>query len=112
MTTLSARFRQSPTENLRYVLDYKLFCAPTESIASVVANSITQTPGTGVAETPLMAITGLNVVPAVAPAIATTAAFFASGGVDQGVYEVQFLATTSLGQVLEDIVEYTLALKL
>jgi hypothetical protein len=32
--------------------------------------------------------------------------FFASGGDDTGTYEVQFLATTSIGQIREDIVEF------
>ncbi len=110
---LSARFTQSPVENLRYILNYSLDLAPTESILSVSV-AITQDAG---AATPPLAITGLNVLPGtvLSPTLSgpsQTAAYFASGGVDQGVYQVQFLATSSLGQILEDIVEYTLREKL
>jgi hypothetical protein len=108
VSTLQAKFTQSPSENLRYVLNYTLFLAPTESIVAV-ASVVQQNAGFA---TPPLVITGLNVIAGIGTAPATTAAYFASGGVDQGVYEVQFLATTSLGQILEDIVLYTLAEKL
>jgi hypothetical protein len=108
MSTFQARFKQSPVENLAYVLNYGLFLAPGEYLVSVVCN-VQQNLGVTI---PPLVVTAPVVVAALAPAVPTTASYFVSGGVDQGVYEVQFLATTSSGQILEDIVEYTLAEKL
>lgn len=104
MSILQAKFRQSPDEVLRYILDYSLFLAPTESLVSVTPAIFQNTGMT----TPAFDITVPIVISATAPLLSTQASYFASGGVDQGVYEVQFLATTSLGQVLEDVIEYTL----
>jgi len=107
MTTLSARFRQSPSETKRYVLDYTLQLAPGESISSVAVN-IVQVSG---AASPVLAVTGVALLPPVGTVV-PGAAYYVSGGVDQGQYEVQFLATTSIGQILEDVVSYILAEKL
>jgi hypothetical protein len=103
MSTFQARFKQSPAERKRYVLDYTLFLAPGENIVSV-ATAITQNAG---AASPPLVINGMALLPQVNNQT-IGAAYFCSGGVDGGVYEVQFLATTSIGQVLEDIVQYTL----
>ena len=108
MTTISARFKQSPAENKRYVLDYTLQLATGESITNVTA-TVTQTPGTGLA-TPALAVTSIVLLPPVSGAV-LGAAYFVSGGVDGGQYEIKFLATTSVGQVLEDVVSYVLAEK-
>lgn len=107
MSTFQAKFTQSPAESKRYVLDYTLFLAPGESIVSI-ATSIVQTAG-GV--TPALVINNMALLPPVG-GVVLGAAYFASGGVNQGVYEVQFLATTSIGQILEDVVQYTLVEKL
>ncbi len=104
MTTLSARFIQSPAENLRYVLDYTKFMAPGEGLSSLISN-VTQLQGVSV---PAFSINSVAIIAGVSGSAPLLAAFFASGGVNQGVYEVQFLATTSLGQILEDVIEYTL----
>ncbi len=107
MSLFSANFRQSPAETKRYVMQYALQLAPGESILSVVAN-VTQI---GTPTSPALAVTGIALLPAVG-GVVPGAAFFVSGGTDQGRYEVQFIGTTSVGQVLEDVVSYTLAEKL
>ncbi len=88
-------------------MQYALQLAPGESILSVVAN-VTQI---GTPTSPALAVTGIALLPAVG-GVVPGAAFFVSGGTDQGRYEVQFIGTTSVGQVLEDVVSYTLAEKL
>lgn len=103
MSTYAAKFKQSPSEAKRYVLDYTLQLAAGESIASV-SYSIYQNAG---ATTPALAVTGVALLPAVG-GIVTGATYFVSGGVTTGVYEITFLATTSIGQILEDVVQYTL----
>lgn len=106
MSTFDAKFKQSPAENKRYVLDYTLFLASGEAIVSV-AIAITQT--AGLASPPLV-VNSLALLPPVG-GVVLGAAYFVSGGVDQGQYEVQFLATTTLGQILEDVVQYNLSEK-
>ena len=108
MTTLSARFSQSPAENKRYVMDYTLQLAAGESIATLAINIVqTAGPTTG----PALVINNTALLPPV-NGVVLGAAFFASGGDDACQYEVQFLATTSIGQILEDIVQFVLAEKL
>jgi len=108
MSSISARFRQSPTETKRYVLNYTLQLAPGEAIASLAINVIqTGGPTTG----PALVIESVALLPPV-NGVVPGAAYFISGGTDQGQYEVQFLATTSVGQILEDVVQYVLAEKL
>jgi hypothetical protein len=104
MSTFAAKFTQSPAETKRYVLDYSLQLANGESVVTVASNIL------GDVTTPPFAITGTALLPAVA-GIVVGAAFFASGGIDGTVLEVQFLATTSVGQILEDVVQFTLAEK-
>lgn len=105
MSTLSARFRQSPEEVKRYTLDYTLQLSAGETIVSITA-----------------VITGLSTPPLGAPALVcdnitlgppptTVVLYYISGGADANSYEVKFLATTSIGQVLEDVVEYDIAEK-
>lgn len=107
MSTLAARFTQSPAETKRYVLDYTQQLAAGESIASI-AVSISQNTGDA---SPALVVNGVALLPPVGGAV-LGAAYFVSGGVNLGTYEVQFLATTSIGQVLEDIVAYSLVEKL
>ncbi len=108
MSTYSAKFTQSPTEIKRYVLDYTQQLASGENIVSFVVN-VVQNSG---ATTPPLVVTNLALLPANALGQVYGAAYFVSGGVTTGTYEIQFLATTSLGQVLEDIVFYSLLEKL
>lgn len=111
MSTLSARFIQSPAETKRYVLDYTLQLAPGENINSIAVNIV---PTTGPATAPAAAalvVSGMALLPPV-KGQTIGAAFFVSGGVNQGQYEIQFLATTSLTQILEDVVQFSLTEKL
>jgi hypothetical protein len=106
---ISANFNQSPSETKRYVLDYTLQLATGEGISSVAIN-IVQTGGPTVGQ-PAFVVDNLALLPPV-NGIVLGAAYFASGGGNGCQYEVQFLATTSIGQILEDVVTYTLAEKL
>ncbi len=102
---ISGRFNQAPEENKRYLLDYTLQLAAGEILTAVVANiSSTDDPNNYGA----FAINSI----AIAPSPSLQAAYFATGGDDQTEYFVQFLATTSLGQVLEDVVVYNVQEKL
>lgn len=108
MSQISARFNQSPAETKRYVMDYTLQLAVGEGIASVAVN-IVQTGGP--TDGPVLVIDNVALLPP-DPTAVLGAAFFASGGNDACQYEVQFLATTSIGQIFEDIVQFVLAEKL
>lgn len=104
MSTVSARFRQGPLESKRYVLNYTLQLSAGESITNVVVNSIIKTVGNGAGT---LTVTSIALLPAVSGAV-PGAAYFVQGGLDQEQYEVQFLATTSVGQILEDVVAYSI----
>lgn len=97
---LSARFNQSPAEKKRYLLDYTLQLAAGEIITGIVVAISSPTDGVNAGA---FAITGVAIAPG-----NLQAAYFAAGGLDQTTYNVQFIATTSVGQRLEDIVEYNL----
>lgn len=109
MSKFSAKFKQSPVEVKRYVLDFSLQLATGESVLSTVITVI-QTGGT-VLGSPVLVVNGVALLPPVS-GVVLGAAYFVSGGIDTGIYEVKFLTTTSVGQVLEDVVQYTLAEKL
>lgn len=109
MSTISARFAQSPAETKRYVMDYTLQLALGESISSIAVNIVqTAGPTTGL---PVFVINNIALLPPV-KGVVLGAAFYASAGGNACQYEVQFLATTSIGQILEDIVQFVLAEKL
>lgn len=101
MTILSARFKQAPLERKRYVLDYSLQLGTGEAIVGLTSQ-VTQISG---AASPAFVIDGTGLLPPVNGVI-TGCAYFASLGVNAGQYEVRFLATTNIGQVLEDVVQY------
>lgn len=103
---ISARFNQAPEENRRYLLDYTLQLASGEILTSVVANQITS-----LTDPSNIGAFAINTI-AIAPSPSLQCAYFATGGSDQTQYAVQFLATTSLGQVLEDVVIYNIQEKL
>jgi hypothetical protein len=108
MTQYAARFKQSPAELKRYVLDFSLDLAPGENVSSVVINVVYNS---GPIATPLV-VNSVALLPPNAAGQTYGFAFFVSGGSDTSVYEVQFLVTTSLTQVLEEVVLYTLSEKL
>jgi hypothetical protein len=108
MSQLAAKFKQSPAEIKRYVLDFSLDLAAGENVSSV-AIAIQQNQG---AASPALVVNGVALLPPNAAGQTYGFAYFVSGGVNNGIYEVQFLVTTSLTQVLEEIVLYTLSEKL
>lgn len=103
MTTLSARITQSPIEVKRYELDYTAQLADGETVASL---TFVISGGPTVPVVPFM-ITNVAIAPG-----GLLAVFYASGGDDENIYEVQFLAVTSIAQTFEDVVEFNVVEKL
>lgn len=98
MTTLTGRIRQAPEEKRRYTIDYTSQLATGETITGIVVNvTPIQQPPLGA---PALVVDGIVILPT-----AVGAVFFVSGGSDGISYEIQFLGTSSLTQVFEDIVE-------
>jgi hypothetical protein len=104
MSTLSARFTQGPKEVKRYLLDYTLFLVTGESVVSI-AQSVSNL-GMPPQGSPPLVVSTIVLGPGGLQAL-----YLISGGVDGQSYEVTFLATTSVGQVLEDVVQYDIAEK-
>lgn len=104
MSTLSARFTQGPQEAKRYMLDYTLFLSTGEAVTSVVA-TITNM-GTPPQGSPPLVVSSTVIGPGGLQVI-----FFVSGGVSGQSYEISFIATTSIGQKLQDIVQYDIVEK-
>lgn len=104
MSTLAARFTQSPEEVKRYVLDYSLFVSSGETISGASV-SITNlgTPPNG---SPPLVVNNIVIAPGNLQVL-----FFVSGGVSGQAYEATFLATTSVGQVLQDVIEFDIVEK-
>lgn len=104
MSTLSARFKQGPQEVKRYLLDYTLFLSAGEAVVSITAViTVLTVPILG---SPALVVTSITLGPGGLQAL-----YFISGGATQQSYEVTFLATTNIGQVLEDVVQYDIAEK-
>jgi hypothetical protein len=104
MSTLSARFTQGQKESKRYLLDYTLFLVTGESVVSV-APTITNM-GTPPVGSPPLVVSTIVVGPGGLQAL-----YFVSGGVAGQSYEISFLATTSVGQILQDVVQYDIVEK-
>jgi hypothetical protein len=100
MPDLTARFVQASSENKRYLMDYSLQMATGEVVSTIVP---TVTSPTDSAPVLSFAITGVAIAPD-----GQHAAFYAGGGLDLNIYDVKFIATTSLGQRFEDDVEYVI----
>lgn len=88
------RFSQTPLENKTYIIDYSQWLGTGETIVSVTATVQQVT-------TPPFQITGLA-----SSMDKLSVSFFASGGVDGTEYEVEFLMTSSTGQIKNDQVFY------
>lgn len=101
MSRLSGRFTQAPEETRRYILNYALTLSAGETIVSMNAPPITQV--FGKATIAPLVISSIVIGPG-----GTQVVFFAAGGDDQTEFEVQFLATTSVGQVIEDVVSFSI----
>lgn len=98
MSNIIATETQSPNEELRYLLDYTLDLNTGESLVSVVPTVTSQSE-----PTPLLVVDNVALAPAVGGQV-SMATFFASVGTVGVSYEVSFLATTTLGQVIESVV--------
>lgn len=101
MSTITARFKQSPSEKKRYILDLDLELDSGELITDI---DVAITSPTG-------AITNLVVNGVVIAPEGRQATFYASIGEDLGSYLVQFLSTTSLAKILETVVQFDIASK-
>lgn len=106
MTTLSARFSQSPTEVKRYMLDWTAQLSLGEAVTGVVAVVTPMSLHTDGTPPVAVTITGIVITPN-----GTQAIFYVQGGEDGFQYEVDFLATTSIAQKFEDVVEIDIASK-
>lgn len=95
MSILQARFDQTANENKRYMWDYTADLSPGETVTSLTVNVFQQAG----AATPALVVN--NVVIA---GDGVHVVFYVSGGAYPGNYEIQFLATTSIAQIFEDIV--------
>lgn len=102
MSKLSGRFTQAPEERRRYILNYTLTLSEGERVTSMAVPVISQTFGK-VSVAPFV-ISGV----AIGPDPFTSVVFYASGADDDTIWEIQFLATTSAGQIIEDVIEFTI----
>jgi hypothetical protein len=108
--SISARFNQSSIEVKRYLLQYQLQLAAGEYITAVTC---TITSSTDEDNNGGFQITSIAIAPSPNN---YEVAFFASCATpsvaDLNVYNANFVATTSLGQVLQDVVVYNIQNKL
>lgn len=101
MSSLSGRFTQDPAARRRYLLDYTLSLSEGETVTAVAINSITQIAG-------LTTVVPLTIDGVIIGPGGLVVQFFASGGDDDTEFEVQFLATTSVGQIIPDTVQFNI----
>jgi hypothetical protein len=104
MSRLSGRFTQAPEERRRYILNYTLTLSEGEFVTSMAVPVITRTFPQGAAPVTPLVIDSV----VIGPTPFTSVIFYASGGDDNTVFEVQFLATTSTGQIIEDVIEFSI----
>jgi len=107
MSLPTATFSKGFQENRRYLIDMTLDLAVGESIASIAAPVITSPSGEMI---PTLVINNIVLAPAV-NGIVNQATFFASIGTAGQSYEVDFLITTSLPQVIEAVVAFNIVSK-
>lgn len=91
---LIGRFRQQPSENRRYFVNYAAALQEAETVTNVVTVIDTVT-------VPPLAISNVTIA-----ADGKSVTLFVGGGLDGNVYKVTLRVTTSSGQVFEDEVEY------
>lgn len=101
---LSARFTQAPAEKKRYLLDWTLDLAAGETITNI---AVSITSSTDIPNVGAFTISSVAIAPG-----SLQATFFATGGLDLGIYAVKFHATTSITQLLDTVVEFTVKDKL
>lgn len=107
MSTIEARFNQSPSESRRYLIDMTLDLSTGESIASIAAPVITSPSGE---LAPTLVVSNIVLAPAVNGQV-TQATFFVSVGTAGQSYEIDFLITTTLPQVIEVVVSFNIQVK-
>lgn len=107
MSNISARFNQSPYEVKRYLVDFTLDLATGESLTTIPAPTITSPSGELV---PTLVVSNIALAPSVGGQI-TQFTFFVSGGTAGQNYEIDFLASTTLTQVLECVVAFNTQVK-
>lgn len=103
MSVLAGKFKQSPNEKKRYVMDYSLDLDIGETITIITPTVI---PPSGAPVSPALVCNGVAIAPG-----ALSFIYYVSGGSDGFQYEVQFLVTTSLGKILEAVVAYPIGVK-
>ena len=103
MSVLLGKFKQSPNEKKRYVMDFSLDLDTGETISSIVTNVL---PPAGAPVSPALVCNGIVIAPS-----GTQYIYYVSGGADGYQYEVQFLVTTSLAKILEAVVAYPIGVK-
>lgn len=99
MSQLSGQFTQDVPENRRYILDYTLQLSSGETVTSLTYSLSSPTGGNP------LALTISNVT---LNSAGTMGFFYATGGIANQQYEVAFLATTSIGQIFEDVIKFTI----
>lgn len=99
MPNIQASFQQTPNEKQRYLLNYALDLSTGEAVTSMAVPVVANTPGQKIT-VPLL-VNGLIIGPGGQQVV-----FYASGGDNGNTYEVQFLATTTAGQIKEDVVKF------
>lgn len=103
MSVLTGKFKQSPNEKKRYVMDYSLDLDSGE-IITIVAPAIVNP--TGAPVSPAFVCDGVAIAPA-----GTQFIFYASGGADGFQYEIQFIVTTSLSKIFDNVVAFPIGVK-
>lgn len=100
---ISGRFNQSPTEKKRYLIDWTLDLAAGETVTAL--NSTTVSSPSDPNNNGGCGVSGFAFAPG-----NLQAAFFVSfatpASADQQTYNITFLAQTSVGQILETVVQY------
>jgi hypothetical protein len=91
-----SKFNLTPIENKLYTIDYSEWLAAGETITSVTA-AVQQV------TSPPLNITNINIA-----GNGTQVGFFAGGGVSGEIYEVEVVATTSLGQTRNDQIYFNI----
>lgn len=98
MPRYQAQFTQSPNEKRRYMLDYTLDLSTGESVTSMATPAVVNTPGQIIVDA--LVVNGVTIGPGGLQVV-----FYVSGGDANNDYEIQFLATTSAGQIKEDVIK-------
>lgn len=107
MSQITAKFQQSPTENLRYLIDMTLDLATGESIASIAAPTISSPSGELI---PTLVVSNIALAPAVGGQV-TQATYFVAGGTGGQNYEIDFLLVTTLPQTFEVVIQQNIRVK-